>query len=315
MTAVRVTQRCTLFVDTPGCRRHRLARAGTDAGVAGCGWGAVEISQLDLLAIAAALAAAGLAMGFLVGLFGIGGGGIAAPVLYEVFAFLGIDPAIRMHLALGTSLAVMIPTSIRSFYAHRARGGVDMDAWRRLAPSVIAGVALGAVIVSLSSGTALKWVWIAFSFSMASKLWFGRDTWRLGDVLPPRPLVELWGLITGTVSTLLSIGGGAFITMMLTLYGRSIQTAVGTAAGVGPLIAIPGVLGFIWAGWGEAVPLPFTLGYVSLVGAAALIPTGVLAAPWGVRVAHRISRRKLEIGFGLLLATMGARFLLSILGV
>ncbi|MFN3747024.1 MAG: sulfite exporter TauE/SafE family protein [Hyphomicrobiaceae bacterium] len=274
----------------------------------------MEISVLDVLAIGAALAAAGLAMGFLVGLFGIGGGGIAAPVLYEVFAFLGVDPAVRMHLALGTSLAVMIPTTIRSFLAHRARGGVDMAAWRRLAPGVVAGVALGAVIASVSSGTALKWVWIVFSFTMASRLWFGRDTWRLGDQLPPRPLVELWGLITGIVSTLLSIGGGAFITMMLTLYGRSIQTAVGTAAGVGPLIAIPGAIGFIWAGWGNAVPLPWTLGYVSLIGAAALIPTGVLAAPWGVRVAHGISRRKLEIGFGLLLATMGVRFLASVVG-
>lgn len=275
----------------------------------------MEITLVDLLAIVAALAAAGLAMGFLAGLFGIGGGGIAAPVLYEVFTFLGVDPTVRMHLALGTALVVMIPTTIRSFLAHRARGSVDMDAWRRLSPGIILGVALGAVIASLSSGTALKWVWIVFSFSMATKLWFGRDTWRLGEVLPPRPLVELWGLITGTVSTLLSIGGGASITMMLTLYGRSIQTAVGTAAGVGPLIALPGAVGFAWAGWGEPVPLPLTLGYVSLIGAAALIPTGVLAAPWGVRVAHGISRRKLEVGFGLLLATMGTRFLLSVFGV
>jgi uncharacterized membrane protein YfcA len=276
--------------------------------------GGVEISVVEILSVAVALAAAGVAMGFLVGLFGIGGGGIAAPVLYEVFSFLGVDPAIRMHLALGTSLAVMIPTSTRSFMAHRARGGVDMDAWRRLAPAVVLGVVLGAVIASESSGTALKWVWIIFSGTMAAKLWFGRDTWRLGEALPPRPLVELWGLVTGTISTLLSIGGGALITTMLTLYGRSIQTAVGTAAGVGPLIAIPGAIGYIWAGWGEPVPLPFSVGYVSLIGAAALIPTGVLAAPWGVRVAHGISRRKLEIGFGLLLAAMGARFLLSVVG-
>lgn len=274
----------------------------------------MDIAVFDLILIAAALAAAGMAMGFLAGLFGIGGGGIAAPVLYEAFSWLGVDPAVRMHLALGTSMVVMIPTSVRSFQAHRARGGVDMDAWRRLCIGVILGVIVGAAIVSVSSGTALKWVWIAFSFSMAAKLWFGKDTWRLGEMLPPRPLVELWGMITGIVSTLLSIGGGAFITMMLTLYGRSIQTAVGTAAGVGPLIAVPGALGFIWAGWGVSVPLPLTLGYVSLLGAAALIPTSVLAAPWGVRVAHGISRRKLEIGFGLLLATMGARFLLSVLG-
>lgn len=274
----------------------------------------MDIAILNLLLIAAALAAAGMAMGFLAGLFGIGGGGIAAPVLYEAFSLLGVDPAIRMHLALGTSMVVMIPTSVRSFQAHRARGGVDMEAWRRLCIGVVLGVVVGAAIVSVSSGTTLKWVWIAFSFSMAAKLWFGKDTWRLGETLPPRPLVELWGMITGMISTLLSIGGGAFITMMLTLYGRSIQTAVGTAAGVGPLIAVPGALGFVWAGWGVPVPLPLTLGYVSLIGAAALIPTSVLAAPWGVRMAHGISRRKLEIGFGLLLATMGARFLLSVLG-
>jgi len=309
MTALR----CDLFVDTLGGRRHRLARAETDqAWPATCG-GAVEISALEVLVIAAALAAAGLGMGFLVGLFGIGGGGIAAPILYEVFSFLGVAPAERMHLALGTSLAVMIPASIRSFLAHRARGGVDMEAWRRLAPGVLVGVVLGALIASVSSGTALKWVWIAFSLSMAAKLWFGRDSWRLGDSLPRRPLVELWGAFVGTVSTLLSIGGGAFITMMLTLYGRPIQTAVGTAAGVGPLIAIPGMIGFMWAGWGADLPLPFTIGYVSLIAAAALVPTSVLAAPWGVRVAHGISRRKLEIGFGLLLATMGARFLISVI--
>jgi uncharacterized protein len=277
--------------------------------------GAVQIAIFDLLWIALALAAAGIAMGFLAGLFGIGGGGIAAPVLYEVFSFLGVDPAIRMHLALGTSLAVMIPTSIRSFLAHRARGSVDMEAWRRLSVGVIAGVVVGAAIVSVASGNALKWVWIAFSFVMAFKLWFGKDTWRLGDVLPPKPVIELWGLLTGIVSTMLSIGGGASITMLMTLYGRSIQTAVGTAAGVGPLIALPGAIGFIWAGWGDPAPLPLTVGYVSLIGAAALIPTSVMAAPWGVRVAHGISRRKLEIGFGCLLATMGGRFLLSIFGV
>ncbi|MBN9276714.1 MAG: sulfite exporter TauE/SafE family protein, partial [Hyphomicrobium sp.] len=133
----------------------------------------MEISVLDLLAIAAALAAAGVAMGFLAGLFGIGGGGIAAPVLYEVFGFLGVAPAVRMHLALGTSLAVMIPTTISSFLAHRARGSVDMEAWWRLAPGIVVGVVLGAAIASVASGTALKWVLFVFSFSMAAKLWFG----------------------------------------------------------------------------------------------------------------------------------------------
>lgn len=273
----------------------------------------MDISIWDALWIALALAVAGLAMGFLAGLFGIGGGGIAAPVLYEAFGLLGVDPAVRMHLALGTAMVVMIPTSLRSFQAHRSRGGVDMEAWRRLSLGVLVGVVIGAIIVSVVSGTLLKWAWIAFSFAMAMKLWFGKDSWRLGDSLPRKPLLELWGTFTGMISTMLSIGGGASITMMMTLYGRSIHTAVGTAAGVGPVIAIPGAVGFLWAGWGVPIPLPLTVGYVSILGAAALIPTSVLAAPWGVRLAHGISRRKLEIGFGCLLATMGGRFLIGLL--
>lgn len=270
----------------------------------------VPVSELILLG--AALIVAGLAMGFLAGLFGIGGGGIAAPVLFEVFGALGVPPDVRMHMAVGTALAVMIPTTTRSFLAHRARGSVDMHAWRRLGIGVVIGVGVGSVIASIASGMTLKWIWVGFSFVMALRLWFGKETWRLGDELPPSPFVEAWGVLTGTLSTLLSIGGAAFVTLLLTLYGRTIQTAVGTAAGMGPLIAIPGTIGFIWAGWGHPDTLPMSVGYVSLIGAAALIPTGVLAAPWGVRVAHGISRRTLEIGFGCLLAVVGARFLASI---
>jgi uncharacterized membrane protein YfcA len=148
---------------------------------------------------------------------------------------------------------------------------------------------------------------------MSVKLAFGRDDWRLGDDLPRNPLVELFGVFVGAVSTLLSIGGGAFVTTMLTLYGRTIQRAVGTSAGIGALIALPGAIGLAWAGWGEAGLPPFSLGYVSLIGAALMIPTSVLAAPWGARLAHGISRRSLELAFAALLSTVGLRFLVSLL--
>lgn len=269
-------------------------------------------SSGELALLAAALIFAGLAMGFLAGFLGIGGGGIAAPVLYEVFGILGVAPSVRMHMAVGTSLAVMIPTTLRSFMAHRARGSVDMIAWRRLGIGVVIGVALGSLIASVVEGIALKWVWVTFAFVMATRLWFGKESWRLGSELPGKLLVEAWGVLTGILSTLLSVGGAAFITLLLTLYGRTIQTAVGTAAGMGPLIAIPGTIGFIWAGWGSTETLPFSLGYVSLLAAAALIPTGVLAAPWGVKLAHGVSRRTLEIAFGCVLALIGTRFLASI---
>lgn len=270
----------------------------------------VSAETIGLLVLA--IVVAGLLTGFLAGLLGIGGGGIVAPVLYEVFGVLGIDPAVRMHMAVGTSLAVMVPTTLRSFAAHRQRGGVDMGALKRLAPGVLAGVVLGAAIASYAPGPLLKAIWVTFAIVMSIKLAFGRDDWRLGDDLPKNPLVELFGVFVGTVSTLLSIGGGAFVTTMLTLYGRTIQRAVGTSAGIGALIALPGAIGLAWAGWGEPARPPLSIGYVSLIGAALMIPTSVLAAPYGARLAHGISRRSLELAFAALLATVGLRFLVSL---
>jgi uncharacterized protein len=262
--------------------------------------------------LVAALVIAGVVTGFLAGLLGIGGGGIVAPVLYEVFGIIGVDPAVRMHMAVGTSLAVMVPTTIRSFAAHNAKGGVDMAAFKRLAPAVLTGVVLGAWIARYAPGAALKAIWVTFALVMSIKLAFGPADWRLGNHLPKSRLIEVFGAFVGVVSTLLSIGGGAFITTMLTLYGHSIQRAVGTSAGIGTLIALPGAIGLMWAGWGAAGLPPFSLGYVSLIGAALMIPSSVLAAPYGVRVAHGISRRTLELAFAALLSTVGLRFLVSL---
>jgi uncharacterized membrane protein YfcA len=271
----------------------------------------VSAETIGLLVLA--VVAGGLLTGFLAGLLGIGGGGIVAPVLYEVFGILGIDPAVRMHMAVGTSLAVMVPTTLRSFAAHKQRGGVDMAAFRRLAPAVLVGVVLGAAIASHAPGAVLKAVWVTFAIVMSIKLAFGRDDWRLGDDLPPSWLVEAFGVFVGAVSTLLSIGGGAFVTTMLTLYGRTIQRAVGTSAGIGTLIAVPGAIGLAWAGWGEHGLPPLSIGYVNLIAAALMIPTSVYAAPYGARLAHGISRRSLELAFAALLSTVGLRFLVSLL--
>jgi uncharacterized membrane protein YfcA len=111
----------------------------------------------------------------------------------------------------------------------------------------------------------------------------------------------------------MSIGGGVFVTALMTVYGQPIQRAVAISSGFGPLIAIPGALAFVWAGWGAAGLAPGSLGYVNLLGALLIIPTSVAAAPLGVRIAHGISRRKLELAFALFLMTVGLRFLLSLL--
>ena len=272
----------------------------------------VGVPPGELAALAGALLAAGFAAGFLAGLLGIGGGGILVPVLYELFGVLGADDAIRMHLAVGTSLAVIVPTSLRSFAGHRARGAVDMDLVRSMALPVVAGVALGAVLARYSNEAVLKGIWVVAASIVAVKLFLGRQDWRLGDVIPGQPFRALYGGFVGLVSTLMSIGGGVFITALMTFYGHPMQRAVATSSAFGPIIAIPGSLGFVWAGWAVAGRPPGSFGYVSLLGALMIIPTSVLAAPLGVRIAHGISRRKLELAFATFLVLVAARFLLSL---
>jgi uncharacterized membrane protein YfcA len=267
----------------------------------------------DLLWLALALLAAGLATGFLAGLLGIGGGGLMVPVLFETFTFLDVPDSIRMHLVLGTSFAVIVPTAIRSYRSHLARGAVDTAVLRRLAPFVVAGVLAGIALVSSVSGTALKWVWIVCAGLLAAKMALGRDDWRLADDVPDNALVRLAAFLIGLISTLMSIGGGMFLVSLFTLCGWSILKAVATSSGFGPLIAIPGLLGYVWAGWGNPELPPASLGFVSVIGAAIIIPASVLAAPLGVRVAHGIARRKLELAFAAFLALVALRLLVSLL--
>jgi len=262
----------------------------------------------ELAALLAMLLGGGLIMGLLAGLLGIGGGGIMVPILYEVFSAIGVDEAVLMHLCVGTSLAVIMPTSLRSFHSHKAKGAVDMDIIRSMVLPVVAGVVIGTLVARYSSSTILTVIWAGAATMMSLKMFFGRESWKLGDDIPGNPGRALYGLFIGTISTLMSIGGGAFVTMMMTLYGRPIHQAVGTSSGFGPMIAIPGTLGFIWAGWGVAGVPPGSLGYVSLLSAAIIVPVSVLAAPLGVRMAHGISRRKLELFFATFLALVASRF-------
>jgi uncharacterized membrane protein YfcA len=267
----------------------------------------------ELMLLIGALLAAGVVTGLLAGLLGIGGGGILVPVLYEVFGALGVDEAVRMHLAVGTSLAVIVPTSLRSFSAHHARGAVDLDLVKSMALWVVAGVVLGAVLARYANQDVLQAIWVVAAALISLKLFLGRQDWQLGDAVPGQPFRGLYGGFVGLISTLMSIGGGIFITALMTFYGQPMQRAVGTSSAFGPIIAIPGALGFVWAGWHAGGRPPGSLGYVSVLGALLIIPTSVLAAPLGVRIAHGISRRKLELAFATFLVAVGLRFLFSLI--
>jgi uncharacterized membrane protein YfcA len=260
----------------------------------------------------AMLAAAGLVAGLLAGLLGIGGGGVLVPVIYEAFGTAGVPEDVRMHLTLGTTLAVIAPTGLRSFLAHRARGSVDMDIVRRMAPWIFVGVAAGVLIADRASSAELRWVWVVFGTALAIKMALGRDDWRIADELPKLPRLELASFVIGILSTLMGIGGATFTVPLLTLYGRPLLRSVGTAAAFGPVIALPGLIGYMLTGWGaEGLP-PYSLGYVSL-GALLIAPLSVFAAPLGVQLAHSISKRKLEIAFAIFLAVVVTRFLVTLL--
>lgn len=270
------------------------------------GWGA-------LAALIVALTAGGLATGFLAGLLGVGGGAFLVPILYELFSHFGVDESVRMHMVLGTSLAVIVPTALRSFSGHYAKGAVDMAAWKRLAPWVAAGVVLGILTATVSSNAGLKWIWIAAGSTIGLKFALGRDDLRLGDRLPSSRALEASAVLIGVVSALMSIGGGMFIVTLLTLFGFPIHAAVATSAGFGPVIAIPGTLGFVWAGWGVPLRPPYSLGYVNLPAALLIMPASMFAVSYGVKAAHALPKRKLEIAFATFLFAVVSRFLWSLL--
>lgn len=258
---------------------------------------------------------AGALTGIFAGLLGIGGAAISVPVMYEVFKALGVADEVRMQLCVGTALALIVPTSIRSYFAHRARGGVDDRILKVWALPIIAGVLIGSIIAYFASAEAFKLLFVVFASLMAMKLLFGRESWRIANELPGTALTVVVGLVIGVISALMGIGGGAYSVLFLTLYGVSIHRAVATSSGVGVLISLPGVIGYMIAGWPkQALMPPLSVGYVSFLAVALFAPVSVLAAPYGARMAHSWPRRRLEVAFALFLLVVAARFFASLMG-
>jgi uncharacterized protein len=275
----------------------------------------------ELIELALLLVAVGALSGFLAGVFGIGGGAILVPVFYECFRLAGVPLEVRMPLCIGTSLAIIIPTSIRSYRAHRARGAVDMEILKSWWLPILTGVIAGSVTARYAPERLFKIVFVMVAYSAATRLLLARETWKFGSDLPKGPLMKAYGFLVGLLSTLMGIGGGLFSNLLMTFYGRPIHQAVATSSALAVLISIPGALGYVYAGWPAAahypevaaLQLPFALGYVSLIGAVLVMPTSMLTAGLGVRVAHAMSKRTLEIAFGCYLFIVGSRFVLSLL--
>lgn len=274
-----------------------------------------NLDPSTLLTIAALLAAAGAVTGVLAGLFGVGGGTITVPILFYVFGLLGLPDGVAMPLAVGTSLAIIIPTSIKSARGHYAKGAVDVALVKSWALPVITGVVLGAIIARYAEAWVFQIVFVAVAASNAVKLLFGGSKWRIADDMPKSPLSLFYGWLVGLASSLMGIGGGAIANLIFTLHNKPIHNAVATSAALGVLISIPGAAGYVIAGWGKAGLPADALGYVSLLAFALLVPTTLPTTGLGVKIAHSLTKRQLEIAFGSYLALVSLRFVLRLLGI
>src|SRR6202000_141514 len=204
--------------------------------------GALALSQTAWLA--AALAAAGACTGILAGLFGVGGGTVVVPVLYEVFKLYGVPDEVLMPLCVGTSLAVIVPTSISSFIGHYRKGAGDTAVLKVWALPIAAGVLGGVFAASMARPVLFKAVFIVVCMFLAIRLVAGKDKWRLGDVLPGDAAMSGFGLLIGSSASLMGIGVGLVANVVLSLYRFPIHAAIATASGVGLFVSIPGAFGY-----------------------------------------------------------------------
>jgi uncharacterized membrane protein YfcA len=231
-----------------------------------------------------------------------------------VFRALEVPEDVRMQMCIGTSLAIIIPTTVRSYIEHKKKGAVIPHVVRLWALPAVAGVAIGSVAASYAPAPVFKIAFVIFASFIATRMLFGSNRWNLGSELPGRAVLAAYGFITGLFSSLVGVSGGAVSNAVLTLYGQPMQRAVATSAGIGVPITIAGTIGYMLAGWPHMAQLPpLSIGFVSLIGFALMAPVSSYTASYGVRLAHWLPRRKLEIAFGCFLILVALRFIVSLI--
>lgn len=273
------------------------------------------MSLLPTAVAGASLLGAGVVAGFAAGLFGIGGGFVVVPALFAVLPMLGAGEAELAHVAIGTSLATIVVTSLRSVQAHAKRGAVDFDILKAWAPWIVGGVGAGVLLASRVSGNGLATIFGVGVAVMALHFLFPILARRqLAEAMPSGAARAGIAGGLGAFSSLLGIGGGTIAIIVMTLCGKTIHHAIATAAGIGVIIALPGMIGFMVIGDG-AVGLPTgSIGFVNVPAALIITSTSILTAPWGAAAAHKLSPAMLVRVFGIYLLAIGALMIRNGLG-
>ena len=252
----------------------------------------------------------GAIAGFTAGLFGVGGGLIIVPILYIVFTQMNYDPNVIMHIAVGTSLATIIVTSISSVTAHHKKGAVLWRVFRNLAPGLVLGSFLGAGVADLMSGQHLQLLIGVFAVWMAYKMFRGAHAViDPNRHLPSAALQFAAGGGIGIASAIFGIGGGSLTVPFLNRHGVVMQKAVATSAACGLPIAVAGTIGFMWFGAREHIDVSNTIGYVHIYAFLGISTMSFITAKFGAKVAHRLSAAMLKKCFAGLLVVVGCYFI------
>jgi uncharacterized membrane protein YfcA len=252
-------------------------------------------------------------VGFLAGLLGLGGGILLVPGLFYSMTALGFPAESMMHVSVGTSLAIIIPTGMSSVRAHWKRGGVRVDLLKKIGIGIVAGVVAGTIVADHISGHTLKVIFATMLGFLAVIINIDPNRFTLAKDIPPQPWSALTGTLIGFLSTLMGIGGATITVPYMTLCSVPIKQAVGTASALGIMIAVPAVIGFLLIGQGQGDLPPFSIGYINMLAWILIVPASVLMAPVGAHMAHNVPVKLLRRIFAAFLMIVAAKMLYTLL--
>lgn len=252
----------------------------------------------------------GMVAGLLAGLLGVGGGLIIVPVLVGIFLKLAFAPSVIMHMAIATSLATIVITSIASGYSHHRHGAVIWAGVRGLTPGILLGAVVGALIADYLPTESLKNIFATFEIIVAAQMAFSLRP-AASRELPGGPGMSLAGMVIGSVSAIIGIGGGTLTVPFLTWCHAGIRKAVATSAVCGFPIALSAAITFVILGWGEPGLPDKSIGYVYWPAFVAISTSSLVFAPIGARLAHLLPVNVLRKVFALLLLVIGMRMLFA----
>jgi uncharacterized membrane protein YfcA len=274
------------------------------------------ISNAELINLLLVLAAAAAGAGFMAGLLGVGGGIVMVPALYYAFTVLDFDIVTRMHLSVGTSLAIIIPTSIISTMTHKEYDAVDFKMVKSFGVFILAGVICGTFLAVNLKTPALVLFFSIFALMVGLFFIFLREKLVDNPKKISAVVKNISGVIIGFISVPLGIGGGSLMVPFMRTFGYDIRKSIGTAAAVGFLIAVTGTITMITGGKIiDNVNTPFSIGYINLLGFAVFVPVTMVMARIGAKVVHKIDKKLLSKIFGIFLILVSMRSFIEYLNI